>query len=255
MSDTIYDPAATLARLVAESGRTVLLSGAGMSTSAGIPDFRGPDGIYKRQMNVDPERIFDIDWFNRDPSFFYDFHREFLSTLKTVEPSFAHSFFARLEDQNLLSGVITQNIDSLHQKAGSKNVLEIHGGVWKSFCTQCGKWWGFDDSVSMAFDQKVPRCDSCDGVIKPDIVFFGEMVKHLEECRKLARGADLFIVAGSSLTVSPAAMLPALSSGKIVVVTMGEISSGYLPEHRIDLRVDRDLDDFFREVDGHIRSL
>ncbi len=255
MPDTLYSQAAALAEIVSESQRTVLLSGAGMSTSAGIPDFRGSNGIYKRQMNVDPERIFDIDWFRRDPSFFYDFHREFLSTLKTVEPSFAHRFFASLEHHGLLSGIITQNIDSLHQKAGSRNVLEIHGGVWKSSCTHCGKCWGYEESISMAFEQKVPRCDKCGGVIKPDIVFFGEMVKHLEECRDLAESADLFIVAGSSLAVSPAAMLPALSPGKIAVVSMGEISSGYLPAERIDIRVDRDIDDFFKEVDKCMEML
>ena len=237
------------AALINASNRIVLLSGAGMSTSAGLPDFRGPNGIYKRKMGVEPERVFDIEWFRKEPGFFYEFHREFLRSLKTIEPTFSHSFFASLERMGKMSGIVTQNIDALHQRAGSKNVLEIHGSIWKSFCTDCGKEWNYEDSVSLAFSCDVPRCDLCRGVIKPDIVFFGEMVKRLEESRKLALGSDLFFVAGSSLNVTPAALLPSMTGGTIVVVNKGQISEHYLPRERIRIFAEEDIDTFFRAVE------
>lgn len=252
--NTLRSAASFCSDLIERSNRIVLLSGAGMSTSAGLPDFRGPGGIYRRKLGVDPERIFDIDWFKRDPSFFYRFHREFLQSLEKIEPTFAHRFFASLEKEGKLSGIITQNIDSLHQRAGSSRVMEFHGGVWSSFCTSCGRTWGYNESVAMTFASDVPRCESCGGVIKPDIVFFGEMVKHLEESNELAREADLFFVVGSSLNVTPAALLPALSGGNIVVVNKGEIALHYLPPERIDLLVEEDIDTFFRAV-GKVRAL
>lgn len=235
--------------LIKASNRIVLLSGAGLSTSAGLPDFRGPNGIYKRKMGVEPERVFDIEWFRRDPSFFYEFHREFLRSLKIIEPTFSHRFFASLEQQGKMSGIVTQNIDALHQRAGSKKVFEIHGGVWKSSCINCGREWGYEDSVSLAFSSDVPLCDSCQGIIKPDVVFFGEMVKHLEESRKLASGTDLFFVVGSSLNVTPAALLPSLASGAIIVVNKGEISDHYLPRKQIRIFAEEDIDTFFRAVE------
>ena len=146
--------------MIERSNRIVLLSGAGMSTSAGLPDFRGPDGIYRRKLGVDPEKIFDIDWFRRDPSFFYRFHREFLGSLEKIEPTFAHRFFASLEKEGKLSGIITQNIDSLHQRAGSSKVLEFHGGVWSSFCTSCGKTWGYRKAL------RWPSPTMCRGAIQ-----------------------------------------------------------------------------------------
>ncbi|HDQ93093.1 MAG TPA: RNA polymerase subunit sigma [Synergistetes bacterium] len=223
-----------------------------MSTGAGLPDFRGPNGIYRREMGVEPERIFDIDWFNRDPSFFYGFHREFLRSLETIQPTFSHFFFSRLEKTGKLSGVITQNIDALHQRAGSEKVLEIHGSVWKSACTDCGKSWGYKESLSMTFTSKIPRCDFCNGIIKPDVVFFGEMVKHLEESREMAQGSDLFIVAGSSLVVTPAALLPSLSRGRIIVVNRGNTDENNLPGSRVEIFADEDIDTFFQQVENFL---
>lgn len=230
----------------------MLLSGAGMSTSAGLPDFRGPNGLYKQKMGVEPERIFDIEFFRKDPGFFYEFHREFLKSLEKIEPTFSHFFFSRLERSGRLSGVITQNIDALHQRAGSGNVLEIHGSVWKSACTDCGRSWDYKESLSMAFSAKVPRCGSCGGVIKPDVVFFGEMVRQLEESRDMAQKSDLFIVAGSSLVVTPAAHLPSLSDGKIVVVNRGNIEERNLPRARVEIFADEDIDTFFRKVESFL---
>jgi NAD-dependent deacetylase len=248
MNNELDRIASECAGMIRRSSRIVLLSGAGMSTSAGLPDFRGPNGIYRQQMGVEPEMIFDIGWFRKDPAFFYEFHREFLRSLQKIEPTFSHRFFANLEKEGKMSGIITQNIDALHQRAGSLKVLEFHGGVWSSFCTGCGKTWGYRESVDMAFAEDVPRCDLCGGVIKPDVVFFGEMVKHLEESREMARNADLMFVVGSSLNVTPAALLPACSKGKIVVVNKGDIAHNYLPRERIDLFAEEDIDTFFRAV-------
>jgi len=249
-------PNCNLAQICADeikkANNIVLLSGAGMSTNAGIPDFRGPNGIYRRQLGVNPERIFDIDYFLEDPSFFYKFHREFLQTLKNIKPTYAHKFFAALEKNGKLKGIITQNIDSLHQMAGSKNVMEIHGGIWKSFCIDCNKTWDYEESMKLVFSQEVPRCDRCGGIIKPDIVFFGEMVKHLEESQKLVKECDLLFVVGSSLVVTPAALLPRLARGKIIIVNKGETNKSYLPSNIPTLHVEQDIDEFFKAVNYHI---
>ncbi|MCF4151996.1 Sir2 family NAD-dependent protein deacetylase [Dethiosulfovibrio sp. F2B] len=234
------------ASMVEKAESVAVLSGAGVSTSSGIPDFRGPNGIYRRKYDVDPEMIFDIDFFSRDPSFFYKFHREFLEALEEVSPSYTHKFLAALEREGRLKGIVTQNIDALHHKAGSQKVLEIHGGVWKSTCLSCGKSYDYETSRRKTMDEDIPRCEICGGVIKPDIVFFGENVKHLEASRSIISQADLLFVLGSSLTVVPAALLPSCCTGRIVVVNKGEVSGAYLPPDRIDLRVEGDLDEFFR---------
>ncbi|HOX43848.1 MAG TPA: Sir2 family NAD-dependent protein deacetylase [Myxococcota bacterium] len=236
------------ARLLRQSRSAALLSGAGMSTAAGIQDFRGPQGLY-RQLGVDePERLFDIRHFLLDPSDFYEFHARFVELVGRVQPTRAHRFFAELESRGKLRGIITQNIDSLHQRAGSKNVLEIHGGIWQSTCLRCGKLYDLDRATRLMELQGVPHCESCGGPLKPDVVFFGEAVKHLEECRRLAEQVDLFFVAGSSLVVTPAAVLPALCPGRIVVVNRGELSHAFLPPERIALLVEEDIDTFFDAV-------
>lgn len=244
----MQDKARRCASMIREAETIVLLSGAGMSTSAGIPDFRGPEGLYRKADISNPESIFDIQYFDRDPSLFYSFHKEFLKGLEAVSPTFGHRFFAALEKKGKIEGVITQNIDSLHQKAGSEKVYEIHGGIWDSYCRECGKKFGLEWVELEMKRTTVPRCDRCGGVVKPDVVFFGEMVKHLGKCQQLATSADLLFVVGSSLAVTPAAMLPSMSQGKIAVINKGDLSRAYLSQDRIDLLVEEDIDDFFREV-------
>jgi NAD-dependent deacetylase len=243
----LSEPARFCAEAIRGAARIGVLSGAGMSTSAGIPDFRGPQGIYRTLGIPNPESIFDIERFRRDPSFFYSFQREFLKILDGVEPTEAHRFFADLERAGHLEGIVTQNIDALHQRAGSAKVLEIHGSVWRTYCADCGRPYNYEEARRRTFAEKVPRC-VCGGVLKPDVVFFGESVKHLEACFDLAERSDLFFVLGSSLVVAPAAMIPARCPGTIVVVSKGEVSPAYLPPRRISLRVDEDLDEFFRTV-------
>ncbi|HPI98907.1 MAG TPA: Sir2 family NAD-dependent protein deacetylase [Synergistales bacterium] len=253
MADSLQLQAEMCAQMIERSYSIVLLSGAGMSTNAGLPDFRGPNGIYRQKMNVDPEMIFDIDHFRVCPEFFYSFHREFISSVEKISPTFGHVFFAALENTGKMTGIITQNIDALHQKAGSKNVLEIHGSSWKNFCTRCGHEYSYNHMIRKMENEKVPRCEKCGGVIKPDIVFFGENVKNLYECQNMASEADLMLVAGSSLAVFPAALLPSMCRGKIIIVNKGEISLSYLPEERITLHIEEDIDAFFMELNSYLR--
>lgn len=197
-----------------------VLTGAGVSTLSGIPDFRGPQGLYK---NPDAERIFDIDWFDRDPSVYYKGCRELVYGLEKYEPNKVHHALKRLEDIGLLKGIATQNIDMLHQKAGSSNVWEVHGSPLLHHCRWCGRSIGFNEvCAELKKGIEVPRC-SCGGAYKPDITFFGEMLPEeaFVKSQELALSSDVFLVLGTSLTVYPAASLPSLTlraGGKVFIV-------------------------------------
>ncbi len=245
----LHEQALECAALLRGSRSTAVVSGAGMSTAAGIPDFRGPKGIYRR-LDIDANRLFDIDWFRRDPSYYYRFHRECVRMLSGIEPTFTHKFLARLESQGRLDGIVTQNFDGLHEAAGSKKIFQIHGTIRKAYCASCGEYYGYEAVNRLLASADVPRCERCGGVIKPDIVFFGEGVKFLDECSRLCSRAELLFVLGSSLNVYPAALLPQMCKGSIVVVNQGAVSAECLPPSRVTLRVDAPLDDFFREVDA-----
>lgn len=249
MPQAFDEQAARCAAMIKEARNVVLLSGAGMSTSAGIPDFRGPNGLYRTAGITDPERIFDLSEFSRNPALFYRFHRAFLTLLDTVRPTFTHRFFAALEQNGHLKGIVTQNIDGLHQQAGSSHVLEIHGGIETSTCVRCSRTYTREAAAGKTLETDIPRCDSCGSVLKPDIVFFSEQVRHLEECVHLVKTSDLLFVVGSSLTVTPAALLPAYAGKDIVVVNRGHLSFDYLPKKRISLLVEEDIDAFFKAVD------
>jgi NAD-dependent deacetylase len=221
--------------------RVAALTGAGISTAAGIPDFRGPQGIYVTRQ-YDPD-IFDIDVFLRDPRPFYDFTRDLLTLQETTTPSFTHSLLARLEAEAHLEGVVTQNIDGLHQRAGSRCVIEIHGGFNLTHCLSCRREFPLPTLRELVQREDVPRCPECAGLLKPDVVFFGEAVKGMDEAAALVARSDLLLVIGSSLLVYPAAGLPALAHGEVLVITRGEVA---LP--RAATRVDADIDTFFRDV-------
>ena len=204
------------------------MTGAGVSTLCGIPDFRGPQGLYKNQ---DAERIFDIDWFDRDPSVYYRGCRDLIYGLGEFDPGPVHKALKGLEDGGKLSGIITQNIDMLHQKAGSSIVYEVHGSPILHHCRRCGDEKSFGEIRSMieangglgALDAGyVPRCQ-CGGAYKPDITFFGEALPEVAFMRsqELAMRADVMLVLGTSLTVYPAASLPDItlrSGGKVFIV-------------------------------------
>ena len=220
------------------------LTGAGVSTLCGIPDFRGPQGLYKQK---DAERIFDIDWFDRDPSIYYNGCAELVYGLDRFRPGPVHKALKHLEDLGLLAGIATQNIDMLHQKAGSSNVFEVHGSPILHHCRRCGDEKTFEEILEMVkkvekrggggqqnedssvhcppspfISTSVPRCP-CGGVYKPDITFFGESLPEaaFASAQSLAIRSDVFLVLGTSLTVFPAAGLPRLTlqaGGKVFIV-------------------------------------
>ena len=205
------------------------LTGAGVSTLCGIPDFRGPQGLYKQK---DAERIFDIDWFDRDPSIYYNGCAELVYGLDKFQPGPVHKALKHLEDLGILKGIATQNIDMLHQKAGSSNVYEVHGSPILHHCRSCGDEKTFDEILDMMKVKakgegeqrtvRVPHC-KCGGVYKPDITFFGESLPEeaFAAAQSLAIRSDVFLVLGTSLTVFPAAGLPRFTlqaGGKVFIV-------------------------------------
>ncbi len=198
----------------------IAFTGAGSSTLAGIRDFRGKDGLYK---DFDPEEIFHINSFKNDPAFFYKNAKKLFYDLDKVEPCIIHTECARLEKMGIIKRVITQNIDMLHQKAGSKNVIELHGSPYMHYCLSCKKEFSFSQIKEMFDSVEVPYCDACGGLIKPNTIFFGEQlpVDAIEDAGFEARSADLMLILGSSLVVYPAASLPEYthqSGGEIVIV-------------------------------------
>ena len=239
--------AAGCAELIRDAGNVVALTGAGISTAAGIADFRGPQGLYVTRQ-YDPETVFDIAAFRRDPAPFYEFTRDLLGVIHTIEPTDAHRFLAKLEKEGSLSAVVTQNIDALHQKAGSENVVSIHGDYWTSHCLDCGTAFELAALEEMVRDCDVPRC-ACEGVIKPDVVFYGESVHDLERAAGIVARCDLLLVLGSTLLVYPAAFLPEQAGGNVVVVNKGEVG---LQPRQDRYFVDADLDGFLCEVADHL---
>ncbi len=223
--------------------RIAALTGAGVSTAAGIPDFRGPRGLYVTRQ-YDPEKTFDIGCFDRDPTCFFAFARDFVRLVERVKPTVTHRLLAALEAQDRLEAVITQNIDGLHQKAGSRRVLEVHGSVRSGHCRGCGKGYGYEALKAKILDEPIARCDACGGVVKPDIVFFGEPVQEMDRASRAAARADVFLVIGSSLTVYPAALLPQYASGRVVVVNRGPVEMASADW----LRIDEAADSFFARV-------
>lgn len=206
--------------LLETSENCVFLSGAGISTFSGIPDFRGSNGLYAK---YDANKIFDLAYFHKNPSYFYTHAREFIYDLDTKEPNLIHRTLAIMEKKGYLSSVITQNIDLLHQKAGSKNVIGIHGSPINHRCLSCGENYSYADVSVLLEKEIVPHCTRCSGLIKPDITFFGEMLDEtaITNALEASSKADLFVVIGSSLVVQPAASLPLYSlkgGGKLVIV-------------------------------------
>jgi len=232
------------------------LTGAGISTLCGIPDFRGPQGLYKQP---DAERIFDIDWFDRDPSVYYKGCRELVYGLGTFEPGPVHRALKDLEDVGLLQGIATQNIDMLHQKAGSTHVYEVHGSPMLHHCRNCGKVKTFEEILAMLGSMNeenliIPQCD-CGGVYKPDITFFGENLPEeaFQKAQMLAIKCDVFLVLGTSLTVYPAAGLPRMTlqaGGKVFIVNAQPTSLDDYAEARYD-----DLRVFAERVAALVNSL
>ena len=196
------DKIETLRNWIAESSRIVAFTGAGVSTESGIPDFRSVDGLYSQKFDYPPETIISHSFYERKPEYFFRFYREKMLPLG-FEPNITHKTFAQWEAEGKLLAVVTQNIDGLHQKAGSKTVYELHGSVLRNYCTRCRK---FHTAEFVKDSPGIPRC-SCGGIVKPDVVLYEEGLDQdvIEKSVMAIRRADLLIVAGTSLTVYPAA--------------------------------------------------
>jgi NAD-dependent deacetylase len=206
----------------------VVLTGAGISTESGIPDFRSATGIWAQ---YDPMEYATIDAFRRDPEKVWEFYALRLGVLAEAEPNTGHLALAELERRGLVQAVVTQNIDGLHQRAGSREVIEVHGSIRSATCLECG--------TEAPLDRAAPRCPACGAIMKPGVVLFGELlpVEAMERAGELARGAGLLLVVGSSLEVYPVAGLPdeTLSAGGALAI----VNRGPTPfDGQADVRVD-----------------
>ena len=207
-----------LKQWIQESSHIVFFGGAGVSTESGIPDFRSQDGLYNQEYAYPPETIISHSFFMRNPEEFYRFYKNKM-IFRNAKPNAAHLALAKLEQEGKLKAVITQNIDGLHQMAGSKNVLELHGSIHRNYCMRCGKAYGLE---AVADAVGIPRC-SCGGIIKPDVVLYEESLnqKTLEQSVRYISQADMLIVGGTSLTVYPAAgLIDYYRGNKLVLINM-----------------------------------
>lgn len=213
-----------LEEILAKSSRIVFFGGAGVSTESGIPDFRSVDGLYHQKYDYPPETILSHTFWEQNPEEFYRFYRDKL-IVKGAKPNAAHLRLAKLEKQGKLKAVVTQNIDGLHQAAGSKNVLELHGSTLRNYCEKCGKFY---DVSYIKHSQGVPRC-TCGGRIKPDVVLYEEGLdeRTLYRAVEYIQEADVLIIAGTSLAVYPAAGLVRYYRGhKLVVINKTPLDRG-----------------------------
>ena len=204
-----------LREMIEECNRIVFFGGAGVSTESGIPDFRSQDGLYSLKYSVPPETILSADYFYAHTEHFFEFYRERMLPL-WAKPNAAHKKLAEWEKEGKLLAVVTQNIDGLHQKAGSKSVYELHGSIHRNTCLQCGKKYSAEE---VAKSTGIPKC-SCGGLIKPDVVLYGEPLdeKTVRGAVNAIAKADMLIVAGTSLTVYPAAGFVDYFCGKYLVL-------------------------------------
>ncbi len=206
---------AQLQKMIDESSRIVFFGGAGVSTESGIPDFRSADGIYHQQYKYSPEQVVSHTFFMRYPEAFYEFYKEKMMALD-AKPNPAHMKLAELEKAGKLTAVVTQNIDGLHQAAGSRNVYELHGSIHRNYCMKCGKF--YDAEYVKNYDG-VPRCE-CGGMIKPDVVLYEESLDQntIQEAVRAISQADMLIIGGTSLVVYPAAGFIDYFRGKYLAV-------------------------------------
>lgn len=209
------DKLETLRQWVRESRHMVAFTGAGVSTESGVPDFRSVDGLYSQSFDYPPETIISHSFYLKNPEYFFRFYREKMMPLD-VEPNITHKTLAKWEQEGRLSAVVTQNIDGLHQKAGSRRVYELHGSILRNYCTRCGKFY---PASFVKNCDGIPRC-SCGGIVKPDVVLYEEGLDEatLVGAIQAIEAADLLIVGGTSLAVYPAAGLIRYFRGDDLVV-------------------------------------
>jgi len=223
----------------------IALTGAGVSVASGIPDFRSSNGLFSKIS----QETFEIEFFNSEPDKYYKIAKEYIHTLADKTPNVTHKMLAELEKKGLLKTIITQNIDGLHQKAGAKNVIEFHGNVTSFYCTRCG-----DKYTRTQIDKKidaagVPKCDKCGSLIRPGIVFYGDMIPQdvLTASQEMCSKCDLFIAMGTSLVVNPAAGLTQsayYNGAKVIIITKGYTPYDKTAHHKFDV----DLEQFSKSV-------
>jgi len=253
MSREVKKAAEEFLEILKSSENAYVLTGAGASTPSGIPDFRGKDGIYK----TIPVDIFDVDKFFKDPERYYKFHKERLLSFKSAETNIVHKVLAEMEEKGLIKALITQNIDGLHWKAGSKNVIELHGSMDSYVCTKCGKVYESEHVEKVLMKREiVPMCEECGGILKPDVVFFGEALPEeaLMKAYSVAEEADLSVAIGTSLVVYPAALFPRITvehGGKLVIVNLGETGLDNIAYRKYNF----ELTEFFREVKSLLEAI
>lgn len=240
-----------LVDLIENASHCVAFTGAGVSTLSGIRDFRGTYGIYKE---FDADKLFSLDYFQRDPSYYYRHAKEFIYNLREKEPSVVHHTLAELERKGMLKAVITQNIDMLHQKAGSKFVVEVHGSPLSHACLRCGATFAYEVISATVAVGEVPSCDHCGGVVKPNITFFGEMLNESAINLAVAEAgkADVLLVLGSSLVVQPAASLPlrTVENGGMVVIVNDQAT----PLDKLAVLRYKDLEKTFTSLSEHVNK-
>jgi NAD-dependent deacetylase len=245
--------AAELAHLIKRSERVVALTGAGVSVPSGIPDFRTPGkGLWAK---VDPMAVATIDAFHRDTRRFWEFYRPRFHDLADKEPNPAHAALAELERRGLLDGVITQNIDRLHRKAGSEEVIEVHGSIATASCTSCAASYPLEKVESLFDADGIATCTCCAGKVKPDVVLFGELLpaQAMARAEELCSTADLLLCVGSSLEVYPVAGLPEMTlgrGGRIAIVTKSSTPYDEAAAVRLSGDVAEDLQAVVAGLDG-----
>lgn len=224
------------------SNNIVFFGGAGVSTESGIPDFRSSGGLYNMEYDYPPEVILSHSFFMQRPQEFYTFYRKMM-ICPDVKPNITHKWLAAMEEQGKVKAVITQNIDGLHQKAGSKKVLELHGSVYRNYCMKCGKFYILDDITEI---DGVPKC-SCGGIIKPDVVLYEESLDEntLKESVHYIEHAEVLLVCGTSLSVYPAAGLLRYYTGNRMVL-INRAATQY--DSRADLLIQAGLGDTFSSL-------
>lgn len=241
--DDMADEMELFKEWIKTSDNIVFFGGAGVSTESNIPDFRSTDGLYNQEYAYPPETILSHSFYKRKPEEFFRFYRKKM-LFPNAQPNAAHKALARLEQQRKLKAVITQNIDGLHQKAGSKEVLELHGSVLRNYCERCGKFYSLEDLLNKK--ELVPKCD-CGGTIKPDVVLYEESLNQrtLEKSVRYINQADMLIVGGTSLTVYPAAgLLDYYRGNKLVLINMAATAK----DNMADLIIKRKIGEALAEA-------